>query len=612
MTRSFSPLVFVIALLAAGVIFFAYAAPYLLSPIEADLARDLYRGYRITTGDEWPASGPLIGDSSHLGPAWYYLLAVALLVFQSITGAITSVGLLAALKFPLAWRLGREWVDPRFGLTWAILLALPGISTFESIWVAHPSLAAAASLAVVYALWRAVERRSYPWMYAACLGFGLALHAHPTTLPLGVLLALAFTRIGPPVGGQVWKITLCVALVLLPFAPLLVDVSTHSRDLAGFARGIASALAAFRPGDAIPVAANTFWHVPNLVVDSYLGDVAVIATVWMGFLATMHVVVLIGVGLALARAELGLRTLAASALAYTVFSALVVFAVRNETRFYMVYALMPSIALVQAVGLTAFARSGWRRARPLANVLLGATIVGFVAVAGARFIQADQGHVRLPALFGGQMDLRTGPKTGYSRLDSLPLWDLDALGSTLCEAGSVHAYGDLTIIVDSQFNVPARVHCGERARVTLGGLAGPGEPALYMLSAAALSDRRATQRYGALRLGEVESIPYPGRGIALASGDTYPSRPVCAPASIHNIDFATRNERRVVVATALPAQCPITLRRVTVDGRDVAPRRHLLSYFLDAPADSAENKWHLEVETGDIGALQVFTLPKAG
>ncbi len=612
MTRTFPPFVFRIALLAGGVILLAYVAPYLLSPIEADLARDINRAYRITVGEDWPASGPLIGDNWHLGPAWYYLLAVPLLAFHSITGVVASVGLLAAFKFLFAWRLGREWVDARFGLTWAILLALPGISAFESIWVAHPSLAATASLAVAYALWRAVEHRSYSWMYLACLGFGFALHAHPTTLPLGLLLVLAFPRIGPAGAGRVWKIILCVALILLPFAPLLVDASTHSRDFAGFARGIASALDAFRPGNAIPVIANIFWHVPNLVVDSYLGDVAIIAVVWRIFLAAMHVVVLVGVGLALTRSELALRTLTASALAYTLFSALVIVAVRNETRFYMVYALMPSIAFVQALGLTACARSGWRGVRPLVDGLLGAAIVGFVALAGARFIQAGQGHVRLPALFGGQMDLRTGPKTGYARLDSLPLWDLDALGRALCEAGSTRAYGDLTIIVDSQFNVPARVHCGERARVVLGGLPGPGESALYLLSAKALSDERATRPYGALRLGTVESIPYPGRGIAVASGDTYPARPLCAPASVHSIDFTAKSERRIVVATALPAQCPITLRRVTVGGRELVPTRHLLSYFLDAPADGAENEWHLEIETGDIGAMQVFTLPKAG
>jgi len=600
------------AALAVVAIIGGYVAPYLLSPIEADLARDLYHGYRITAGEEWPLRGPLIGDSWHLGPTWYYLLAIALLVFHSIAGAVSFVALLAALKFPLAWRLGREWVDARFGLTWAILLALPGVSAFESIWVAHPSLTAAASLAVVYALWRAVESRSYLWMYAACLLFGLALHAHPTTLPLGLLIGIVFLRMRTPGPRQAWNAVLCVALILLPFAPLLVDAPAQARDFAGFMRGVGSAVAAFHPSDAIPVAANVFWHVPNLVVDTYLGDSVAIALVWRIFLAAMHLTVVVGIGLAFLRTELALRRLVALALAYTLFSAIVIFAVRNETRFYMMYALMPSIALLQAIGLTSFARTGPAGTRLFVNALLGMTILGFVGVAAARFVQSGQGQVRLPALFGAQMDLRTGPKAGYSKLDSLPLWDLDALGSALCEAGSVRAYGDLTIVVDSQFNVPARVHCGERSRVVLGGMPAPGETALYLLSAAAVADTGKTHRYGALRLGTVEYILYPGRGAAIASGDAYPARTVCAPPAAHAIDFTAASGRRIVVATALPAQCPVTLRRVTVDGRDVVPARHLLSYLLDAPSGGAENSWHLEIETGDIGAVQVFTLPNAG
>jgi len=598
-----------VAIVLAGVVLVAaYAAPYLLQPIEGDLARDLYHGYRISSGLEWPTAGPKIGEGWHLGPAWYYLLALLLLIVRSIAGAVATVGLLAALKFPLAYVLGREWVDTRFGIAWAILLALPGVATFESIWVAHPSLTAAASLAVVFALWRAVERRSYPWMYAACLGFGLALHAHPTALPLGLLLALAFARMGPWGAKQAGAAVVCAALVLAPFAPLLADAPTQAREFAEFSQGVAAASGAFRLRDILPVAANIGWHVPNLVVDTFLGDSRALSSGWRIFLGVLHAIVLAGIVLSLARPVLGLRRLAVAALAFTMFSAIVVVAVRGETRFYMVYALAPAIALVQAIGLRAFARSGWPGAGPLAGGLLAGVVVAFAAVAGARFVEAAQGHVRLPALFGAQMDLRIGPKTGYAELDSLPLWDLDALGRALCDAGSVRAYGDLAIVVDSQFNVPARIHCGERAHVVLGGAPGPGDEALYMLRADAVGDGSPTRRYGALRLGDVASIPVPGRGVEVASGSTYPARPLCAPASLHTIEFTAATAGALVIATALPAQCPITLRRVTANGRDVEATRHLLSYFVHPPEPGAETKWRLEIETGDPGAVQVFTL----
>ena len=595
--------------LAGAVLGAAYVVPYLLSPLEGDLARDLHHGYRIATGQEWIAIGPQIAAGWHLGPVWYYLLALPMLALGSITAAVAWVGLLAALKFPLAYWLGRNAVDARFGLAWAAALALPGLSSLESIWVAHPSLVATASLAVLCALWQAMTRRSYPWLYAACLGFGLALHAHPTTLPLAALLALAFVRLRPPRGG-LWpgRLLLCAGLILLPFAPLLADAAAQARDFAGFLHDVGTASVQWRERDVIAVATNLFWHVPNLVVSTYAGDAGAILAVWKAFLAALHAAVLLGLGIALWRPALGLRRHAAGGLAYALFSGLVVIAARAETRFYMLYALLPTIAFLQAVGLTACARSGWRGLRPLAGVLLAATIVAFAAVAGARVGEAAQGYVRLPALFGEQMDLRSPRRSGLAQLDSMPLWQLDAIGRALCAAGSVRAYGDLAVIVDSQFNVPARLHCGERSRVTLGGLPGPGETALFLLPAAGLGSDRATQRYGALRLGAVESIPYPGRGIPLASGDDYPARPRCATSSVHGIDFSARPDRTVVIATSLPGHCPIRVRRLTVGGRELTPSRHSLSYFARAPQPGAGSDWHLEIETGDVGAVQVFTL----
>ena len=602
--RTVVPLSLAVAALTA-----LYVGPYLLSPVEADLARDLYFGYRIATGQEWVAIGPRISEGWHLGPAWYYLLALPLLLFKSITGAVSLVGVLAALQFPLAWRLGRDMVDQRFGVSWATLLLLPGVSSFESIWVAHPSLTAAASLAVMYAARRAVDGHSFRWLYAACLGFGLALHAHPTTLPLGVLLALAFMRISPrSQSGRARILLIGIGLILLPFAPLIVDAPAQARDFVGFVRGVAAASEEFRLRDVITVTASILWHVPNLVVGTFLGDVSSVTWVWKGFLLTLYVAVTLGLGLALVRPALGLRRLAGGALAYTLFSALVIVAVRGETRFYMVYALLPAIAFVQAVGLSACARSGRPSLRAAATCILGATLVAFVAVAVARCAQAAHGHVRLPALFGDQMDLRLPHKVAYAQFDALPAWELDAIGGVLCATGSVRAYGDLAIIVDSQFNVPARLQCGERTRVVLGGTPGPGETALFLLPAEELDGDRGTLKFGALRLGAVGSILHPGQGIPLASGNNYPARAACASASIHGIDFAGPPAGTVVIASSLPAHCPIRIQSLTIDGIALTPAQHMLSYFARAPQTDRPSRWHLEIETGDVGAVQVFAV----
>ena len=500
-----------------------------------------------------------------------------------------------------------------FGVAWAILLTLPGISTLESIWVAHPSLVGVASLATASALWNAYQRRSWPWLYTACVAFGLALHAHPTTLPLVVFFPFVFYRLIAERKAEnerpspFWRLTACVLLVLLPFAPLLVDAQAQVRSLFVFSHDVANASAGWRDRSVSAVAANLFWHIPNLVVATFLGESSAVLKMWKVFLTILHVVVVLGIALALLRPALGLRRHATWAIAYFLFSALVILAVRSETRFYMTYALLPVVAFLQAIALTAWARVGGNVMRPLAGALLAATLVAFSVVAVARIDEARSGYVRLPDLFGPNMDIGVAHDRKFVRLDSLPMWNLDAIGKILCDAGSVHAYGDLAIVVDSQYNVPARLHCGERSQVMLGGPVTAGETALYLLPAADAGLDAADATIRQLALGRVASTPYPGRGIALIDGGDYATRPGCASVRMHSVDFVTAPQSTIVIAPSLPAHCPIRVVRVAAGGIDLAlASTSALATVLTSTSSASE--WHLEVETGDVGALQVFTI----
>ncbi len=590
-----------------------YVAPFLLAPIEVDFGRDLNFGYRIASGEEWVAIGPRIGTGWHVGPAWYYLLALPMLLFRSLTATVIFVAAVAALQFLLAFQIGRRMLGMRFGVAWAVMLTLPGISTLESIWVAHPSLVGVTSLATASALWNAYQQRSWPWLYTACVVFGLALHAHPTTLPLAVFFPFVF--FGLVSGANVendrpsplWRATLCVLLVLLPFAPLLIDAQAQVRSLFVFSHDVVNASAGWRDRSVSAVAANLFWHIPNLVVATFLGENSAVLRMWKVFLTILHFVAVLGIGLALLRPALDLRRHATWAIAYFLFSALVILAVRSETRFYMTYALLPVVAFLQAVALTAWIRHGGNVMRRVADVLLAATLVAFSMVAVARLDEARSGYVRLPDLFGPNMDIGVAHDRKFVRLDSLPMWNLDAIGKILCDAGSVHAYGDLSIVVDSQYNVPARLHCGERSQVTLGGLVTAGEMALYLLPAADAGLDAATRRFGSLALGRVASTPYPGRGIALIDGGDYATRPGCASVRTHSVDFVTAPQSTVVIAPSLPAHCPIRVVRVSVGGVDLTLASTAALATVLTPTSSA-SEWHLEVETGDVGALQVFTI----
>src|SRR5512140_855961 len=91
-----------------------------------DSARDMAEAYAIRTGAAIPLHGPILAASIHLGPLWFYLLAVPMRLFDSWLAVGIFVALLCSLQFPLAYATGRRLVDRRFGLLWCALLALPG------------------------------------------------------------------------------------------------------------------------------------------------------------------------------------------------------------------------------------------------------------------------------------------------------------------------------------------------------------------------------------------------------------------------------------------------------------------------------------------------------
>ncbi len=82
-------------------------APY--AAVHVDLARDMYTGWRIVTGESYPTMGPVIASTFHLGPVWHCVLAASLGSTHSWFGTIILLALLAllgALQMPAAYLAG--------------------------------------------------------------------------------------------------------------------------------------------------------------------------------------------------------------------------------------------------------------------------------------------------------------------------------------------------------------------------------------------------------------------------------------------------------------------------------------------------------------------------
>jgi hypothetical protein len=181
-----------LALVALLMALMVMAAP-LGSPY-IDTARDVYAAWRIASGSGWPLIGPAIGFFTYLGPAWFYVLAVPVLAAGSYAGTAMFVALLGSLKFPLAWYLGSRWLDWRFGLLWAALLAWPGLWMYGLFTFSHFSVIETAVLLFALLAWRDWDRPGVFRAFATGLAFGLMLHAHPTTLVFGLILPVLWWR----------------------------------------------------------------------------------------------------------------------------------------------------------------------------------------------------------------------------------------------------------------------------------------------------------------------------------------------------------------------------------------------------------------------------------
>ena len=212
-----------------------YVASYAFSIAIPDSTRDIYIARAISVGDWFPSEGPVLGDAVHGGPVWFYLLAIPLLFCKSWLVAALFAGTIAGLKYLLAYVCGNRLVDRRFGLLWALALALPGWSTIEQIAFTNANVAQTCVLASLYF---AIQVRERPSLWRVCvlgIASGLAFHGHPTTLPVIPLSLALVIHVSPPQRRTMAALVFLVGCVA-PFAPYLASQLLHG--FPDFAAGV--------------------------------------------------------------------------------------------------------------------------------------------------------------------------------------------------------------------------------------------------------------------------------------------------------------------------------------------------------------------------------------
>ena len=191
-----------------------------------DSTRDFIVAHRIIDNFDLPVLGPLLAFSFHIGPWWYYVMALPILLTGSWLGMAIMVALLNSLKFLLAFRIGCLIKDKMLGQLLVLVLLLVSLTYMQTVTFTHTSVVETCMLLMLYVTVKTKLLTPWHWMlFGLCTG--LAFHSHPTAILIG------FFALFPWFSGSnkgVRLLTFLIGLVLIVF-PMLYQEFTTTSDL---------------------------------------------------------------------------------------------------------------------------------------------------------------------------------------------------------------------------------------------------------------------------------------------------------------------------------------------------------------------------------------------
>lgn len=321
-----------------------------VSAVHPGLARDFFVAYRIVLGESFPLYGPVLNDTIHLGPVWFYLLAGLLALGRDWLVTLGLLGLLAAMQVPLAYLLGREVHGRVAGLLFAAGLLVPNWSTFEWLLPSHPMLSIPCNLAALLCAVRYWRRPRMRYYAGAALMFSLAVHAHPSNVSLAwplIALTLWAWRAG---ALRLRDLSAAGLLALLPLAPfLLQEWRLGFPDLLGAGAYLGNSRATGSPAAVLQVFAGIAWGGMHDWFATTLGWPRGFALVATGMLASVGAAAAGGLALA-CRDTQRRRFVVAGVLAF-LGVLLTTACIRVDTPYYMAASGSTLLAGLVAIGL---------------------------------------------------------------------------------------------------------------------------------------------------------------------------------------------------------------------------------------------------------------------
>ena len=534
-----------------------------------DTARDVAAALAISDLAALPLHGPLLAGTSHLGPVWFYLLALPIVIHRSWLSVGLFVAFIGSLQFPLAYATGRRLIDRRFGLLWCALLALPGWGSFQLVGFSHTNLVPTCSMLVFYALVRLERERRPRWLVVAALAFSLALHAHPTTIALAPVIAIVALSAMPGFGALLRWGTVAVLVALLPFAPLLADRAAAPAPLAAqVAEYVGSTMHASNLLDTGPLLWGTLVRGPRIVAEAFVAAAPWTSASAVVAVLALELAALAGLAFAARRQPLPV----AAAVLLTLAVAALTAWLRPATPFYMTYAVLPFLAGLGALGLYGLCTGLRERGSALLTGIVGMMLMLYAAFGVGIATTIASGDVALDV--ASRLDVKKEDAAPTPAEPWLSAHAVDASGALLCgQRGPIVLHGAYAYLEHVYLGLDHRLRCGildvhlagiePVTGVHLVGIARPGWRALGWMPPIYV---------GGIGVTHAAEVLWPPRGLLPPDGSVYPPPAIASvPLRTVAVDAAVQGDRALIVALPyVPWMMPPQIE-VTVNGIAQAP-----------------------------------------
>lgn len=593
------------------------------SVLMLDSARDFSFALDIVQGNRWPHMGPDVGGFLHTGPVWFYMLALPLLS-GSLWFTAFCVGLLAGVKFIVAYDLGRQWINRRFGLLWSACLVLPGWHTLNVFIAGHINVMATWVLLFVWLLWRFIKTTQAKWLILSGLVLSLAIHAHITAAVLLVFYLPVLWQ-----SRTQWRWThllLLFVLFCVPFLPyIMAQISDGFNDWHRW-QALTQAGDELKTGavvEAESLLSALMGNLYALLIGGPQRMVGFVASVWP-LAATIMLLLLSGLMATavfnwiyaainhrhrlLTKAKALLFVLGILLLLLTAITLL-----RSFTPFYMLLVFTPLLAFMWAWLLTA---GGFYLRHQTGLLLLGIVLLGSIPIAALqKAAYSKQIHL------GPVMNVRQTPdpnwQNNFETLDALTITDSRAWSDVLC-ADNVQLHGPGAFLMDLLSALPLRLSCPDR-ELLLGGLAQSEYQQLFLMhrsfwQAADLEpDRWLTPAWGLSKSIDVYN-DYPALVPVAFDDYIHPPRSQRERQASQSINKQIRTEETsmLMVSHLLPFYSVTTVTEVTAnDHKAKKVMANIGNQLYDCPAcEPGPITWQIKLRTNDPTAIDMITLSK--